>query len=183
MTDSVPCPRHETSEGTRRVSAMYADVFAGSRADLLSPRPVLKAADRLAWAGTGFGVAGMALAWTASAVGGGARPVLFWCGIACFGYALALYGWAAARRARLTRVRRGAPAALALWRDAWYCQRCDGVFFPAGDGEGAGTEAAPGAAAARDLLSVEEFRRLVWAAGGYGDLSGPGPARRGLTAL
>lgn len=172
MTDSVPCPRHETSEDTRRVSALYADVFAGSQADLLSPRPVLKTADRLAWAGTGFGVAGMALAWTASAVGGGARPVLFWCGIACFGYALALYGWAAARRTRLTRVQRGAPAALALWRDAWYCQRCDGVFFPEGTGAAAGGE----------LLSVEEFRRRVWAAGGYGDLLGPAPAGRGITA-
>lgn len=177
MTDSVPCPRHGTSEGTRPVSVVYADLFAGTEADLLSPRPVLKTADRLAWAGTGCGVAGLALVWTGTALGGAARPVLFWCGIACFAYALALYGWAAARRSRLSRVRRGAPSALALWRDAWYCQRCDGVFFP--DAPGADTGGEPGGR----LLSRGEFRRRVWSAGGYGDLLGRVPAGRGVTTL
>lgn len=169
MAETVPCPRHHTAESTRQVSVVYADVFAGGEADLLSPRPALKSADRLAWIGTGFGVAGMAFVWTGTALGRGAGPVLFWCGIACFAYALAMYGWAAARRARLTRVQRGVPAALEVWRDAWYCERCEGVFFPP----------EPGETPVGDLLSVPEFRRRVWSAGGYADLLGPAPAGRG----
>lgn len=150
------CPRHHTTDDIRRVSVVCADVRAGDVAGLLSPRPVLKAADRLAWTGTGFGVAGMVAIWTGSAIGGGAEGPGLLGGIICIAYALAMYGWAAARRARLTRVERGAPAALALWRNAWYCERCDGVFFPDGD-----------------LMSASEFRGQVWSAGGYGDLLEP----------
>jgi hypothetical protein len=52
------------------------------------------------------------------------------------------------------------PNAMALWRVAWYCDRCDGVFF------------APGAVAVETpgLMPATEFQRLVWSAGGYGDL-------------
>lgn len=157
MPDTAPCPRHQTDSGTRPVSVVYADVFAGGEADLLSPRPVLKTADRLAWTGTGFGVAGMAAVWAGTAAGGGAQTAALGIGAFCFAYALAMYGWAAARRARLVRVQRGVPAALALWRSAWYCERCDGVFFPGGDA----------------LLSAAEFRRQVWSAGGYGNLLSP----------
>ena len=152
----MPCPRHKTTDDIRRVSVVYADVYAADSADLLSPRPVLKAADRLAWIGTGFGVGGMIAVWAGYAAEGGAEKPALLCGVICFVYALAMYGWAAARRARLTRVERGIPAALALWRSAWYCERCDGVFL-AGD-------------AGDKLLSAPEFRQLVWSAGGYGDL-------------
>jgi hypothetical protein len=120
---------------------------------MLSPRPVLRAAGTLAWTGTGFGVAGAVAIWIGNAIGGEApRPALL-SGAVCFAYALAMYGWATARRARLTRVERGIPSALALWRNAWYCERCGGVFFPDGD-----------------LMSVSEFRDQVWSAGGYADL-------------
>ena len=163
MPETVPCPRHQTAEGTRRVSVVYADVFAGDEANLLSPRPVLKAADRLAWTGTGFGVAGMAAVWAGNLAPGSGRDAALVCGAVCFAYALAMYGWAAARRARLTRVERGVPAALALWRSAWYCERCDGVFFPGG----AGGVPRPDSGG---LFSAEEFRHLVWSAGGYGDM-------------
>ncbi|HEX6453341.1 MAG TPA: hypothetical protein VF060_28245 [Trebonia sp.] len=165
---AVPCPRHKTTDDIRRVSVVYADVFAGDAADLLSPRPVLKAADRLAWTGTGFGVGGMVAVWTGYAAGGGAEKPALLCGAVCFAYALAMYGWAAARRARLTRVERGVPAALALWRSAWYCERCDGVFLASEAGDaGAGSG---GLLAGDKLLSAPEFRQLVWSAGGYGDL-------------
>lgn len=150
------CPRHGTTEDIRQVAVVYADLLAGDEADLLSPRPVLKAADRLAWTGTGFGVAGMVAIWAGNAIGGGATGPALAAGIICFAYALAMYGWAAARRARLTRVERGVPAALALWRNAWYCERCDGVFFPGGE-----------------LMSASDFRGQVWSAGGYGDLLEP----------
>lgn len=181
--EAVPCPRHKTAECTRRVSVVYADVYAGEAADLLSPRPVLKSADRLAWTGTGLGVAGMAAIWIGNAIGNGAQNVALLCGAVCFAYALAMYGWAAARRARLTRVERGVPSALALWRSAWYCERCDGVFFPDDVGSGAvgaggsgGSGAVGSGGSARDgLLSASEFRRLVWSAGGYGDLLAAGP--------
>lgn len=178
MSETVLCPRHHTTEDTRPVSTVYADVFAGDEADLLSPRPVLKSADRLAWTGTGSGVAGMAAVWTGNATGGGARTIALVCGFICFAYALALYGWAAARRARLTRVQRGAPAALALWRGAWYCERCDGVFFPGGAPDAPDAPDAPGAPGGPgELLSVAEFRQLVWSAGGYGDLPAPAGTR------
>lgn len=154
----VPCPHHQTAERTRHVPALFADVYAGDVAGLLSPRPALKAGDRIAWAGTALGVAGMILVWAGAAVGDGAFRPAFWCGMAAFAGALALYGWAAARRARAARVARGIPAALALWRRAWYCERCDGVFF---DGVSLGGEG---------LLSASEFRRLVWSEGGYADL-------------
>lgn len=161
----VPCPRHHSIEAVRRVPAVCADVFAGDVAALLSPRPALRSGDRLTWAGTGVGVAGLAAAWIGTAIGGGSGTTMlgtmvFWCGIAGFAVALALYGRAMARRSRLARVQRGAPAALALWRTAWYCERCDGVYFDgSGDGPGPGGDG---------LLSAAEFRRLVWSAGGYG---------------
>lgn len=170
------CPRHKTADDVRRVSVLYEDdsnsddMGAGS---LLSPRPVLKAAGRLAWAGTGLGVLGMASIWVSNVVGGGAVKPGLLAACVCFAYALALYGWAGARRARLTRVERGSSAALTLWRTAWYCTRCDGVFFP------------PAAMMGGELLTAAEFRRAVWAAGGYGDLgAGAAPAslrgRRGI---
>jgi methionyl aminopeptidase len=149
---------------------VYADVFAGEAADLFSPRPVLKAADRLAWTGTGFGVAGMAAIWIGAAIGPGTPALALAFGFACFAFALALYGLAAARRARLVRVERGVPTALALWRTAWYCDRCDGVFFP---DEVTSSGKVGIARVGEGLLSAPEFRRLVWSAGGYGDLLAP----------
>lgn len=167
---AVPCPRHKTTDDIRRVSVVYADLYAGDEAGLLSPRPVLKAADRLAWTGTGFGVGGMVAVWAGYAVGGGAEKPGLLSGVVCFAYALAMYGWAAARRARLTRVERGTPAALALWRSAWYCERCDGVFLASDARDASDTGDAEGRLAGDKLLSAPEFRQLVWSAGGYGDL-------------
>lgn len=67
-----------------------------------------------------------------------------------------------ARAADNRRVRRGLPAALAVWNEAYYCAHCDGVFFPP-------TAAALGAPVG-ELLSLYQFRRVVWDAGGYADL-------------
>jgi hypothetical protein len=217
---AVACPRHKAPDHVREVSV----VFTGGAASSLSPHPVLKTADRLAWAGTGLGVAGMIAIWAGNVVQEATVGLL--CAIPCFAYALALYGWAAARRARLTRVERGIPTAMAIWRSALYCERCEGVFFPpgtpwpppptpsprpappstgpavggtepavggtgpAGGGTGparggAGPAAAstrasvgtlPGAtpdaagAPPRDLMTAADFQRLVWSAGGYGDV-------------
>jgi hypothetical protein len=156
-------------------------VWTEDAASLLSPRPVLKAADRLAWAGTGLGVAGMVSVWIGNLVGGGAAGVSLIAAAPCFAYALALYGLAAARRARTSRVERGMPNAMAVWATALYCGRCDGVFFPpdslasGSSGAGAaGAEAAGGGSAgaqrAREFMTAADFQRLVWSAGGYGDL-------------
>jgi hypothetical protein len=146
----APCPRHKAADHTRLVSVVYAQ----DAADFLRPVPVVKAADRLAWAGTGCGVAGMIAIWAGNAIGGTAIGIALGCAGVCFAYALALYGLAAARRTRLSRVERGMPRAMALWRAAWYCDLCNGVFCPPGD-----------------LMTVAEFQRMVWAAGGYGELS------------
>lgn len=146
----------------RQVSIIYAET---SR-DLLSPWPTLKAADRLAWIGTGCGVLGVVSIAVGNIVRGGAWPGLF-AALFCFVYALAFYGWATARRARLTRVKNGMSRALAVWREAWYCDLCDGVFLP----PGSGYPDEPGAG----LMSAAQFRQLVWDAGGYGDLGRGGP--------
>ena len=65
---SVECPVHPDNSRIRRVSVVYAD----EAPRLLSPGPVLKAANRLAWAGTLVGVAGMAAIVIGNMVGHGA---------------------------------------------------------------------------------------------------------------
>ena len=151
----VSCPRHKGRDDVRRVSQVYAEVAS----ELLSPSPVLKSADRLAWAGTICGVVGAALLWIRADVGGAASGPLLAGAIVCLAYALSCYGWAAARRSRVVRVRQGMPRALAVWQAAWYCGRCDGVFFAPGT--------APEGVVAGELMTPGEFQRLVWAAGGY----------------
>jgi hypothetical protein len=151
----VSCPRHKGRDDVQRVSQVYADAASA----LLSPSPVLKSADRLAWAGTICGVAGAVLLWIRAAVGGAASGFLLAAAVIAFAYALACYGWAAARRSRLVRVRQGMPRALAVWQAAWYCRRCDGVFFAPGT--------APEGVSPGKLMSPAEFQHLVWTAGGY----------------
>jgi hypothetical protein len=156
QTLAVFCPRHKGIDQIRQVSLVYAEAAPA----LLSPLPVLKSADRLAWTGTIIGVAGAVLIWIGVAARGAVSgPTLVAAGV-CFAYALACYGWAAVRRASVVRVRRGMPRALAVWRAAWYCARCDGVFFSAG--------AVPAGAVPGVLMSAGEFQQLVWTAGGYG---------------
>ncbi len=58
------------------------------------------------------------------------------------------------RLRRNARIRRGVPDALALWRQAWFCHRCGGVFFPRGE-----------------LMSAAAFRGHVGRAGGYTGVS------------
>jgi hypothetical protein len=166
MEQSVPsavpyCPMHKAPDHIHQVSALYAEASP----EPLSPWPVLKAADRLAWIGTGCGVLGVVSIVIGNAIGGGAVGPALLAALFCFGYALAFYGWAAARRARLTQVEKGKPGALKVWLDAWYCERCDGVFLPAGRVDDAGR-----VGDAAQLMSAAEFRQLVWTAGGYGDL-------------
>jgi hypothetical protein len=169
VQSSVPyCPVHKASDHIRQVSIIYKETSEG----LLSPWPALKAADRLAWIGTGCGVLGVVSIGAGNAVSGGAWPGLF-AALFCFAYAIAFYGWAGVRRTRLTRVKNGMPRALAVWQEAWYCDLCDGVFLPSGfsaypDEAGTG------------LISAGQFRQLVWNAGGYGRLPWPeGPAAAG----
>lgn len=53
----------------------------------------------------------------------------------------------------------GRPRAEQLWAQAWYCARCGTAHFP------------PAVGAAPTALSLPEFRRIVWTAGGYGHLA------------
>ena len=159
------CPVHPVNTRIQRVSVVYA-----ARSDpLLQPGPVLKSANRLAWAGTTCGVAGMVSIWAGSLIGKGAAGPALIAASCCFGYALALYGWAGARRARLTLVRRGMADAMAVWRAAWYCDLCDGVFFQPGSlrREPAASVIA-GAVAEDEVLTPVAFHRLIWRAGHYG---------------
>lgn len=134
-------------------------VYAEAEPSRLRPVPVLKSADRLAWAGTICGLAGAALIWIGTGVRGAVSGTVLVLAGVCFAYAIACYGWAAARRASVVRIRRGMPRALAVWQAGWYCERCDGVFFPA--------SAAPAGAEPGVLMSAAEFQHLVWDAGGF----------------
>ncbi|MEV7603417.1 hypothetical protein AB0O91_39215 [Kitasatospora sp. NPDC089797] len=60
-----------------------------------------------------------------------------------------------ARRRRLS----GRPRAERLWNQAWYCIRCGTAHFPPAAGQGSGA------------LTLVDFRRAVWTAGGYGSLA------------
>jgi hypothetical protein len=70
-----------------------------------------------------------------------------------------VWGGLQMRRIR-AQLRAGAARAYPLWRNAWYCYRCDVVWRRE---EGA------------DVMSPARFQREVWACGGYGDLMPPTP--------
>jgi hypothetical protein len=53
-----------------------------------------------------------------------------------------------------------------VWRRGWYCARCGVVYFQPGE--------QPSGTAEGQTLHPEQFRRLVWSAGGYGQ-DGPDP--------
>lgn len=158
---AVLCPRHKGMDQIRQVSAVYAEAAPV----LLRPMPVLKSADRLAWTGTLIGLAGAVLIWIGTAARGQSSGATLAAASVCFAYAIACYGWAAVRRASVVRVRRGMGSALAVWRQAWYCERCDGVFFA--PGTRFPVDVLPAGAIAGQLMSAGEFQHLVWTAGGY----------------
>ena len=64
---------------------------------------------------------------------------------------------------RQKRLARGLAAAEEVWRHGWYCRRCDVVYFQPGY--------APSGIDPRVPLTTDEFRRTVFAAGGYADLA------------
>jgi hypothetical protein len=161
----IACPVHPDNPRIQQVSVLYA-----ARAPrLLRPVPALAAATRLAWTGTACGVLGAAAILTGSAIGGGAAGASLIAGAVCLAYALAFYGWAAARRARLDLIERGRPGAMAVWQAAWYCDMCDGIFFRPGTFRREVTACAGGMMVGDDVvLTPAAFHRLVWRAGGYG---------------
>jgi hypothetical protein len=162
---AIACPVHPDNPRIQQVSVLYAECAPR----LLRPVPVLTAANRLAWTGTACGVLGAAAILAGSAAGGGAAGPSLIAGVACFAYALAFYGWAAARRARLGLIERGRPGAMAVWQAAWYCDMCDGVFFRPGTFRRGAMTAAGGVAVGDDVvLTPAAFHRLVWRAAGHG---------------
>jgi len=158
-TISAQCPVHPGNRQIRRVSVVYA----AEEPVLLRPGPVLQAAGHLAWAATLCGVAGVVAIWIGALIGHGAAGPALIAGAVCFAYALALYGWSAARRARLTIVERGMPGAMAVWQAAWYCDECDGVFFRPG-----ALRQAPADVVEGRVITPAAFHSLVWRAGHYG---------------
>ncbi|MBA2947971.1 hypothetical protein [Streptomyces himalayensis] len=58
------------------------------------------------------------------------------------------------RRQIRAQIDAGAARAYHLWRDAWYCYRCDVVWRREGGA---------------DVMSPARFQREVWARGGYND--------------
>jgi hypothetical protein len=161
----IACPVHPDNPRIQQVSVLYA----ARTPRLLRPVPVLRAATRLAWTGTACGVLGAAALLAGAAIGGGAVGPSLIAGAICLAYALAFYGWAAARRARLGLIEQSRSGAMAVWQAAWYCDRCDGVFFRPGTFSQGAMASAAGMALGDDVvLSVAAFHRLVWQAGGFG---------------
>jgi hypothetical protein len=158
---AVFCPRHKGMDHIRQVSVVYAEAAPAS----LRTLPALKSADRLAWTGTVIGLTGAVAIWIGTATHGAVTGATLAIASVCFAYALACYGWAAARRASILRIRRGMPSAMAVWQAGWYCERCDGVFFPPGTSLPAAT--APAGAVPGELMTAGDFQHLVWTAGGY----------------
>ncbi|MFE0020668.1 hypothetical protein [Amycolatopsis sp. NPDC059021] len=72
---------------------------------------------------------------------------------------VALFAWLFVRRVRHNaRMRRGIPAARAVWQAAWFCHRCGGVFFPHGT---------PFEVPCGHLLSTAAFRGIIARSGRY----------------
>jgi len=122
---TVACPVHGGPDHVRRVSRVYGD------AATVTPARLLLSAERLAWAGTACGVLGAVLLLIRAVLNGGAASVpLLVAACVCFGYAVACYGLAYARRigAFLVRspVRRRPPGDDE--QAVWYCERCNAVF-------------------------------------------------------
>jgi hypothetical protein len=99
----------------------------------VTPARLLLSAQRLAWAGTACGVLGAVLLSVRAVLsgGGGAASVpLLVAACVCFGYAVACYGLAHARRIGAFLVR--SPARRRGPGDdeqaVWYCERCNAVF-------------------------------------------------------
>jgi hypothetical protein len=158
------CPVHPGNQKIQPVSVLYA----AQAPRLLRPGPVLATAGRLAWAGTACGVLGAVAIWAGALISGAAAGPALIAGAACLAYALAFYGWAAARRARLGVIRQGMPSAMAVWQAAWYCDICDGVFFRPGTFGLGGPSGAVGALAGDGVvLSPAAFLRLMRRASGY----------------
>ena len=120
---TVACPAHGGPDHVRRVSSVYAE------AAVLSPARLLLSAQRLAWVGTVFGVLGAVLLSIRAVLkdGGGAASVpLLVATVLCFGYAIACYALAHARRIGAFLVRRPPPRETE--QAVWYCERCNAVF-------------------------------------------------------
>ncbi|WP_089106151.1 Clp protease N-terminal domain-containing protein [Streptomyces hyaluromycini] len=60
---------------------------------------------------------------------------------------------------RLARVESGMATAMPMWLAAWYCGRCDGVFFPPGE--------YPEGVIPDTLMPTAVFQQAVWRAGGF----------------
>jgi len=100
-------------------------VYAGAPAVTGRAR-LLLSANRLAWAGTACGVLGAVLLSIRAVVsGGGASVALLVAACVCFGYAIACYGLANARRIGAFLVRRPPREDQ---QAVWYCERCNAVF-------------------------------------------------------
>ena len=122
---TVACPAHGGPDHVRQVSHVYGE------AATVTPARLLLSAERLAWAGTACGVLGAVLLSIRAVLSGGAASVpLLVAACVCFGYAVACYGLAHARRvgAFLVRspVRRRPPGENE--QAVWYCERCNAVF-------------------------------------------------------
>ena len=123
---TVACPAHGGHDHVRRVSHVYGEAATAT------PARLLLSAQRLAWAGTACGVLGAVLLSVRAVLnGGGAASVpLLVAACVCFGYAVACYGLAHARRIGAFLVR--SPGRRRPPGDdeqaVWYCERGNAVF-------------------------------------------------------
>ena len=188
------CPSHGGGDYVRKVSAVFGEQYFQGRSDR-----VVGAVMPHGWAvGRAVGVSVSASA-TAQALAPeplvrrnaalpviGAIPALLFGAVMCAASGGAVIGIpfvllaliALARGAYLhalnAQVDSGRPGARAVWDRAWYCGRCELVFFARGQ--------EPAGVPVDEALAPARFQELVWSAGGYGDrLAGRSPQRAAQT--
>ena len=175
------CPSHGAGDYVRKVSAVFGEQYFQGRSDR-----VVGAVTPHGWAvGRAVGASVSASA-TAQALAPeplvrrnaalpmiGAIPALVFGAVMCAASGGAVIGIpfvalaliALARGAYLhglnAQVDSGRARARAVWDRAWYCGRCEVVFFPHGQ--------EPAGALADEAMAPARFQLAVWSAGGYGD--------------
>ncbi|MEV7025218.1 hypothetical protein [Kitasatospora sp. NPDC093558] len=86
---------------------------------------------------------------------------LAWISLGALLVATPVFVYLGVRRSRNKRVMAGRPVAEKLWSQGMYCRRCGTVHLRAGQAGHSGQGR---------VLSLREFRTMVWEAGGYGQL-------------
>jgi hypothetical protein len=165
----VPCPLCGQVDGVRRVPVAHDEACAEFPPRLVDELAVVPRREKRSGRVLGAGAASVAgVLFGAGLVGVGTGDpgesvFMAVCFLACGALASICSVGVIGVSRRQARLARGLAAAEEVWRQGWYCRRCDIVYFQPGY--------APAGINTRVPLATGEFRRIVFAAGGYEDLA------------